>query len=175
MEEKGTTGSLDFFESDLSEFAETHKYAFDVVLNLGVSVGYSSAKSENKKVLFHLGQLLKKNGFLVLQVLNRDLCVESFPTSFWRENSDYFILDRRELQFQNSVLKSTKVFIEKTNGQVRRYEDSVYLYSIEELISELEQIGLGYLKNFSTLSYESPSQGSPSEKTFTPTLVFQKK
>lgn len=164
--------NISYQEMDIKDFVLLKNSKFDIVTNLGMSIGYSKSINENDLTLGLLAQLVNKNGYLILQYLNKNWCLNKFKftTTFWSESDSYYILDKRQLTDNKTFLQSVKIFVDKNSGAIRRYEDTVYLYDLVTLVTKLENNGLSLIQ-----SYDS-CNGSPidEEKSSLPTLIFQK-
>ncbi len=166
------TISANIFEDDFKLFGQKQKSKFDVVLLAGASLGYGPTENEALEYLKHLAEILDNRGLLFIQFINKTWAEDTFkrPTSFWNETDEHFILDKRNIF--DCKLKSEKIFISKMTGEIKRYVDSVYLFSGVELIAAAKNVDQG-LKEFTL--YNGFSDEKFKEKTSAmPVLLIRK-
>lgn len=127
--------SIDFIKSDLRQF-ETEK-RFDLIVNLFTSFGYFDDDSDNFLVLKKAYSYLKKDGYFVLDFINKFYLEKNIiPYSINTFGGKEIIQQRRIVN--NRVNKEIKI---KSNGHTQLFHESVRLYSPDELTSELKKNG----------------------------------
>ncbi len=133
---------INFVNADLRNFCITSK--FDLALNLFTSFGYFETDDENFSLFFDASDLLKNNGYFV---------IDYFNTNFIRKNlvaySEDFIAGKKIIQERrimgNRVIKDITI---AKNGTRKSYMESVRMYSDSELLTGLEKSGLKIFKIF---------------------------
>ncbi len=134
-------------EDDFLSFAENLNQKFDLVIVAGASLGYDVSFQSSMLYVDKLIELLNPDGSLFIQFINKDWAQSKFKnkTTFWAENEDFFILDKREVV--DNRLVSEKVFLTKGSVQQNRYSDSVFLFTVDEIKKHVLDLNLNNVKN----------------------------
>ncbi len=155
---------LKLFCSDLRNLALNS--SFDLVLNMFTSFGYFNTDEENYSFFKTTESILKNNGYLVLDYLNK-YHVESTLVKYSEKNIDGKIINEHRYIKDNRVHKD--IIISHVDKQYSFYE-SVRLYSKSEIVNKLNSFGLTEYKTFGNYS------GDPfNEKTSERLIIIFKK
>lgn len=128
--------SINFVISDILEFNPDDK--FKLVMNLFTSFGYFESDAENSLVLRKACDLLKDDGYFILDYFNKNYLMKNLiPTTVFSENGSRIIQDR---SIHGKRVRK-KITIESKNSTKEFYE-SVRLYSYEEISELLTEEGL---------------------------------
>ncbi len=126
---------IHFLLSDLRNIYISQK--FDLIVSLFTSFGYFKTDSENFKFVENGFKMLNKNGYFVLDFLNKNYIEQHLIPFSQREFDDKKIFENRSIA-ENRVVKEIK--IEKKNREYN-YVESVRLYSYNELAENFIKIG----------------------------------
>lgn len=123
---------IDFIRADIRDFYIDVK--FDLVLNLFTSFGYFESDEENFKVFKTAYNHLNENGFFVFDYFNKKYLEANLtPNSILRIEDEEIIQNRRIEK--GRVLKD---IIIKKNEREEHFNESVKIYSLNEIKSRLE-------------------------------------
>ena len=116
---------------------------FDIVLNLFTSFGYFE-DTENHELLKSINGLLKPGGRFLIDYLNPPkVCSELVPETV-REKDGMNIIEKR---FHDTVCnRIIKDIIISKDGDSQKFEESVRLYTIEEMLGMIEKAGLKVMR-----------------------------
>lgn len=153
--EAGVT--MQFEHKDMRELTYTNQ--FDAVVNMFAAFGYFSDE-ENTNVLSLIRRALRKDGLLLMDLLNREWMARSNLNRYWRHPSGDYVLSYKA-ELQHGIAKMKRELINQTTGEKLRYEFDLRTYSIFEIDSLLKQSGFiieSTYGNFDRSSYhvESP-------------------
>lgn len=145
---------------------------FDLVLCLGATFGYSETEAQNIAYLQKISEFVADDGYLVIDYLNLNTANSFYSKrkNFWTENAEMYILDERELI--DSSLKSKKIYINKLDGSIRKYSDSVFCFLPDNIKNKIQsvdsQLKFKYeFSGFSDVAFDN-------DKTFLPVLIYKK-
>jgi|WetSurMetagenome_2_1015567.scaffolds.fasta_scaffold194278_2 cyclopropane fatty-acyl-phospholipid synthase-like methyltransferase len=133
---------INFVQSDIREFETEEK--FNLVINLFTSFGYFESDEENFAVLQKAYDLLVDDGFFVLDFFNSHFLQKNL-VEFSEENLDNAEIHQYRKIKDNRVTK--KIVITK-NGSLSNYEESVRMYTKDELVGAIQNIGFDIYKTF---------------------------
>ena len=122
-------------EIDFKTFAKSNALYFDLILIVGGSFGYEQTLKRSLEYIKNSFEMLQKDGNIEIQFVNKNWSKLKFSksTTFWSESDEYFILDKRLIR--DDKLLSDKIYVEKSSGGIRRYSDSIFIFSEEEIVS----------------------------------------
>ena len=156
--------NVDFILSDIRKFNPEKK--FDLVLNLFTSLGYFEKDDENAKVVQKAFELMNSGGWFVLDYFNNNYILNNLIPITVENIAGKRITQTREIK-NNRVEKN---IIIRNGEKESHYQESVRLYSKEEVIKILERTGFEILKIFGDFD------GSKFDANNSPRLiVFSKK
>jgi SAM-dependent methyltransferase len=134
--------------------------AFDAVLSLFTSFGYFPRDDKDARVLAEISQVLRPGGVLVLDVMNRPRVVSHLVPCDSDQRGELRITNCRCLSEDSKrVIKDTEV--RYPDGSIRRFRESVRLYTRDELIALLHRAGFAKVRAFGTLDGDSYTFDSP--------------
>ncbi len=134
--------SINFVHSDIRKFNSNLKY--DLVLNLFTSFGYFETDEENFSVLQKAYGFLKEGGFFILDYFNSEYIKKNLVEDSTEKIEDGDVIQKRKIE-NTRVIK--KIIITK-NNKLSEYEESVKMYTKNELVLELKKIGFEIHKTF---------------------------
>ena len=156
--------NVDFILSDIRKFDPEKK--FDLVLNLFTSFGYFEKDEENGEVIQKAFELMNSGGWFVLDYFNKNYILNNLIPITVENIAGKRITQTREIK-NNRVEKN---IIIRNGEKESHYQESVRLYSKEEVIKILERTGFEILKIFGDFD------GSKFDANNSPRLiVFSKK
>lgn len=132
------TGPL--FRADMRRLPFTDG-CFTVLVNFFTSFGYFDSEEENLSVIEEISRVLSPNGRFLIDLINPLGATSPIPESL-REEGAFEI--REERWFDERTLRINKRInlLDKASGESRRYQESVRVYGLEELLSILSPSGL---------------------------------
>ncbi|MEW6506908.1 MAG: class I SAM-dependent methyltransferase [Bacteroidota bacterium] len=120
------------------------KNKFDAVLNLFTSFGYFTSDEENFSFAKNALSFLKKDGFFILDYLNKDYLIKNLIPSSQREVNGYKVKESREINNERVIKK-----IEITKGeQSKCFYESVKLYSMDFILEHFFRFGYSLISLF---------------------------
>ncbi|MBK7629714.1 MAG: class I SAM-dependent methyltransferase [Ignavibacteriales bacterium] len=133
---------INFIQSDIRKFETFEK--FNLVLNLFTSFGYFETDEENFSVLKKAYDLLEIGGYFVLDFFN-SLFLKQNLIEFSEEN-----FNNTEIhQFRKIKDKRiTKKIVITKNGNLTQFEESVRMFTKDELVDAIQKIGFDIYKTF---------------------------
>ena len=146
---------------------------FDVVINMGTSMGYYGEK-EDVRTLKSLHGVTSPGALLVIDTVNRDYLVKNFQEKGISELDGIEWHETRRLNLENSFMENNWRFYRKTHASLRLLLEvpvSHRVYSLHELKQVTSSAGWKYLGSYGSTERLTPvTTGS-----FHMTLVGQKK
>jgi len=146
---------------------------FDVVINMGTSMGYYGEK-EDVRTLKSLHGVTSPGAILVIDTVNRDYLVKNFQEKGISELDGIEWHETRRLNLENSFMENNWRFYRKTHESLRLLLEvpvSHRVYSLHELKQVTSSAGWKYLGSYGSTERLTPvTTGS-----FHMTLVGQKK
>lgn len=137
--------NIDFVHSDIRKFETSDK--FDLVLNLFTSIGYFDSDEENFELLRKAYNLLKPGGYFILDYFNRNYLETNLVPSSVESINGLVINQNRSIQGSRVI----KEIVIKNNGETKKYFESVRMFSLDELRTELENTGFKLNSTFGDL------------------------
>ncbi len=113
---------------------------FDAVLNLFTSFGYFETDEENQQVLRSMRGALRPGGRFILDYLNADRVARTLQPRTERIIENRRVIETRILDAQARRINK-KIEIH-TSGGVKHYEESVQLYTLQEMQQLFSQASL---------------------------------
>lgn len=133
--------NINFVRGDMRRLS--YKEEFDVVIDWFTTFGYFSDK-DNEAVLRKISRSLKREGRLLIDVINKDWCLKNyntplFPSKTYHDYKNFVVLESHKYDKDASRDNCRRIFLD---GRKRReYSWSVRLYSFKELRSMLSKAG----------------------------------
>ena len=112
---------------------------FKAAANLGTSFGYFASELDDLLVLRRMIRSLRRGGKFLLHNVNRDWIIHTFQETDWQEIGDLRILQKRSLDYENSILSSTWRFVR--DGKEHSHVTLLRLYSYHEQLRLFERAG----------------------------------
>ncbi len=137
--------NIDFVHSDIRKFETSDK--FDLVLNLFTSIGYFDNDEENFELLRKAYGLLKPGGCFVLDYFNKNYLEANLIPSSVETINGAVINQNRSIRGDRVI----KEIIIKKNGDIKKFFESVRMFSFNELQTELENTGFKIISDFGDL------------------------
>ena len=134
--------SINFVHSDIRKFNPND--TFDVILNLFTSFGYFETDEENISVLRKAYNLLTYEGHFVLDFFNSEYLVNNlveYSTDFFEDSEIHIYRKIKEGRV-------TKKIVITKNGKISQYEESVRMFTKDELVDAITKIGFDIYKTF---------------------------
>ncbi|MGC9171491.1 class I SAM-dependent methyltransferase [Caldisericum sp.] len=125
---------------------------FDAIINMWSSFGYFD-DGTNEHILRLFFQALKKNGFLIIDIENRDYILKYFIRETFKEREDgIFILERRKFNPVTSVVSTHRYIV---GPNIRKdYLRHIRIYSLTEMINIFKQVGFSKLEYYGNYNFE---------------------
>ncbi|WP_407435617.1 class I SAM-dependent methyltransferase [Treponema sp.] len=118
-------------KADLREYTTDKK--FDCAVNLYTSFGYCESIEDDLKILKHIADALKDNGFFVMECTSREIAVRYFTEGEWFERAGKTVLTEFSVEGAWEGLRSKWILIDNTTGRRIEHEFVQRLYSAVEL------------------------------------------
>lgn len=125
---KGDLHDIQFIKMDMREISFLDE--FDAALSMWTSFGYFSDE-ENLFLLKKINQSLKPHGKFLLDIENIFYMLKNLPKERWEKENDFYILERNELNFKTSRLKTERVIIK---GEIFKTYTRIYrIFTLKEI------------------------------------------
>ena len=152
--------NIEFIQSDIRHFTSAKKY--NLIINLFTSIGYFESDDENYNILKNAFELLKDGGFFVLDYFNKNFVKKNLVAQTIDEVDDSIITQNRFIEGERIIKEIT---VER-KGKTNKFYESVRMFSKEELIGVMENLGFKIIKIFGDFS------GKPFELDFSPRIII---
>ena len=133
---------INFVHSDIRDFTTNIK--FQLVLNLFTSFGYFETDEENFAVLKKAYNFLDDKGYFVLDYFNSEYLKNNLIESSKDNVNGEEIIQERKIE-KSRIVKNINII---RNGESQQFEESVRMYSKDELTIVLNKIGFDIYKTF---------------------------
>ncbi len=174
--EEGVEDKTHFRVADMRKIEETlsNEEPFDGVINLWTSFGYYDNKT-NESILRKCNNLVKSDGFFLIDIINRDWLISNFQERGFSEIGDSFLIEERSFDFENSRAKNKWTYLIKNKGE--SYSKKVVtidhrVWSLHELIDLFERNRWKFKETYFGLG-ESEDESLLKSKNIT--AIFSKK
>jgi ubiquinone/menaquinone biosynthesis C-methylase UbiE len=131
---------------------------FDLVVQFFTSFGYFDSDAENQKVLSSISKALKPEGKFMIDYMNPDYVVDNLVEKDEKQISDGISVIQ-ERWIENSRVNK-KITMTK-NGETSFYNESVRMYSLQEIKDMLIQVGLRLSEIYGNFDDSVYNQNSP--------------
>ncbi len=105
--------------------------AFDAGISMFSSLGYFDEESRNYRVLSEIGRVLRPDGTMIVEAVNRDFFIRHAPPQSWFAKDGLTVLEARE--FDPIRSRSEVDVVVQEGSERRRYHHSIRLYTVAEL------------------------------------------
>lgn len=139
---------INFIITDLREL--NYKKEFNLALNLFSSFGYFESDKENEKIIRNISRALVKEGVFVLDFLNKYFVENNLADLDVKKVKDKVLIQNRKL-LRNLVIKDIYIIEynkSKSKPVIRRHNEMIKLYSLEDFKLLFERNGLAIVKTF---------------------------
>ncbi|PIO48318.1 MAG: methyltransferase type 11 [[Chlorobium] sp. 445] len=126
---------LTFLQKDMREIDFSQDY--DLVVQLFTSFGYFEEPDDDKRVLENVYRALKSGGIYVLDFFNATYVRKNYKPLTKRMLDGIYVSEERKIV--GDSIKKVITLVE--NGKLKRFMESVRLYSHTELIEQLSAVG----------------------------------
>ena len=146
---EGVARKATFKVADMRRIAEalSAEKPFDGIVCLWTSFGFYDEET-NIDVLKQCLGLVKRGGFLALDIVNRDWLVQNFQEQGFTRWNERLVLEERQFNPADSHIYNTWTFLKKQGGDTYKLEKSVKLnhrvWSLHELVALIEKAGWKY-------------------------------
>ncbi|OUQ86202.1 SAM-dependent methyltransferase [Brevibacillus brevis] len=149
-EEQNTYPQLSFARCDMRDIPFHEE--FDIVVNLFTSFGYFSTDEENANVIRNMAQALKTKGEVVIDFLNAAYVIDNLVPHSTKEVSGMLIKEERWVQ--DGFVKKRILISDESSNEPREYMEQVRLFSAEQMIAMLTEVGFEKIQVFGNYLFE---------------------
>ena len=139
--------------------------AFDLVVNFFTSFGYFHEDGENARVLEAIARSLRPGGRFLMDYLNREYVVSTLVPADSRTVEGMEVEQRRwitgEPSAQGDHVRINKHVRIRENGVERSYDESVRMYTLEELEAMMDRAGLKVTQTYGDFDGSPASAAAP--------------
>lgn len=158
---KGEKLNVHFLKADPREVS--YRAEFDAVLWLDGGFGSLEDDREDLRALEAVRKSLKPGGKLLIDVLNKEWLMRHFEANHWERGEDgsgAVVLDKVSFDFEKGRLDNHRTVVD-ADGRRSVVPLSVRLYSLTELIAQVERAGLTYVRAFGGCDGSAYGMDSP--------------
>ena len=141
---------ITFIRGDMRDPPAVH--AFDLVVNFFTSFGYFREDGENARVLEAISRTLRPGGRFLMDYLNRAYVISTLVPSDRRTLEGMEVEQRRWITGNPSEpgghVRINKQVRIREDGTERSYDESVRMYTLEELEAMMDRAGLVVTRTF---------------------------
>lgn len=152
---KGDLDNVKFIKMDMRYI--NFEMEFDAALSMWTSFGYFSDE-ENLSLLKKINLSLKEKGKLLLDIENIFYMLKNLPKERWDKEDNFYILERNDLNFRTSRLKTERVIIKY--GTIKTYTRIYRIYTLKEIELYLNESGFKIIKIYGGYNGEDYSTQS---------------
>ena len=138
---------------------------FDLVANFFTSFGYFREDGENARVLDAISRSLRPGGHFLMDYLNRDFVIATLVPADRRTVDGMEVEQRRWITGDPSVandhVRINKQVRIREDGAERSYDESVRMYTLEELDAMIGRAGLKITQTYGDFDGQPVSGGAP--------------
>jgi SAM-dependent methyltransferase len=156
---------VEFVQDDMRAFLR--QSSFDVVLSMYTSFGYFKEAAENLQVLSNIFGCLRPGGFLLMEIMGKEVLARVFQERDWREQDGIFFLQERKIVDNWNRIENRWLLLHPERRLEYRLDH--WLYSSSELKSLLQSVGFGSIEIYGGLD------GSPYDNSATRLVVVARK
>src|SRR5512146_535638 len=122
---------------------------FDAVINMYSSFGYLESEADDLKVLESISRSLKRQGRLLLDMLNREWAVANYIQNDWHSETDGTLyVEHRALDLASSRMRVRFIIVGPNGDRHDSVGHDIRLYTFTEMIRLLERVGFGGIEVF---------------------------
>lgn len=141
--------SVEWVEGDMREFRRP--VAFDAVINMFTSFGYFEDEKEDWKVAAGMFESLRVGGWVLFEMMGKEILSRTFRASDWHEEPDgTIVLEQRSLSRDWSWIENRWVFTK--DGKTKEMTFAHRLYDGPQLCSLLEETGFVGVRAYGSLA-----------------------
>jgi D-alanine-D-alanine ligase len=111
---------------------------------MGNSLGYIQEADADKMILSEAHRVLRKGGWLLVDVTDGAAVKKSFNPNAWHEVGDDTVVCRQR-ELRDNVVRARELVVSKKDGMVRDRTYAVRLYEAQSLLFLLETTGFGQI------------------------------
>ena len=154
---------ITFVQGDMRDPPAVH--AFDLVVNFFTSFGYFREDGENARVLEAISQALRPGGRFLMDYLNREYVISALVPSDLRTVEGMEVEQRRWITGDPSAagghVRINKQVRIREDGAERSYDESVRMYTLEELEALMDRAGLKVTQTYGDFDGRPVSGDAP--------------
>ncbi|MBU0985345.1 MAG: class I SAM-dependent methyltransferase [candidate division Zixibacteria bacterium] len=142
---------VEFVKGDMRTFCRPE--CFDIVLNMYTSFGYFEERDEDREVIANIYRSLRKDGFVLMEMIGKEILARIFHARVWYEQDDTIILEERKVAANWSRMDNRWILLRGSDR--RELTFSVRLYSATELTNLLLDCGFAHVEVYGSLDGDS--------------------
>jgi SAM-dependent methyltransferase len=135
---KRSNVDVEFVHADMRSFHRSD--TFELAVSMFSSFGYFDDRADDRTVATNVHDCLRSGGVALIDVMSKQL-TGRFKDTFISEIDNVTRVERHEIVDNWTRIKSEWILIR--DGSVQRFEYSVRIYSGQELIDLLRDVGFG--------------------------------
>lgn len=153
--EEGTT--IAFWQRDMRDLDYISQ--FDAVISMFAAFGYFTDE-ENGRVLHLVAQSLKKNGLLLIDLLNREWMIRNNLNRYWRHPSGEYVLSYK-VELHQGIVTMKRQLINQITGAKTQSEFVLRAYSMTEMTDILYKAGFKVLSTYGNFDHRPYDAEAP--------------
>jgi len=138
---------IEFLQSDMRNFVRDE--AYDLVLNLFSSFGYFEHPADDKKVLQNIHKSLKQGGYVLFDIMGKEILARIFQEKGWQEIDGHLWLEDRQIKDNWGYIENRWILIK--NNKRFEHHFRLRLYSADEFTTLLSESGFSKVTVYGSL------------------------
>ena len=135
--------------------------SFSLVSSFFTSFGYFASELEHKQVLLECSRVLCKEGSLFLDLPNRETVISDLVPESVSKKGAIEVTQKRSMSKDGKRVEKIISLVDEKSGKEKCYEESVRLFSLEDLSALLKGSGFSIENTFGDFEGNAFLSGSP--------------
>lgn len=136
-------------------------HSFCLALSMFTSFGYFRNTDDHQKLLNECKRILQPSGTFVLDYLNCTQAINNLVPHSRRETNSLVIEEQRSILGGNERIEKVITITNKETNEQRKYQESVALFSHQQLTTLLSRAGLREIATFGDFDGAALADSSP--------------
>lgn len=133
--------------------------SFDAVVSFFNSFGYFANENENLEIMGKIYRALKPRGFVLMDLMNKSFVIKNLIPQSEKKIKNILVKEFRHIS-SDGLRVEKKVVIFKAKKMINEYQESVRMYSKDEIQKIFKKFGFKSIQIFGNINSEPLSENS---------------